>query len=154
MKAFRDSLIIDAPLADVFAFYTNIRNLARMVPPSLNMRVVKAELPLREGARVRFGVRPRGIPFEVTWDAKIIEFIPNKVFTDRQIRGPFDHWIHRHEFAEAKDGRTQITDTIEVGAPLGVFGTVMEKLLFSHQVNATFDHRRRILRAEFENSSR
>lgn len=152
MKVFRDSLIIDAPVEKVFAFYTDIRNLTRMVPPSMGMRVVKADLPLRFGSRVRFGVRPRGIPlpFEVTWDARISEFEPNRLFTDKQVRGPFEHWVHRHEFRPLDGGRTEVIDVIEVGAPLGVFGQFLERMYFTHKIHDVFGHRRRVLRAEFD----
>lgn len=153
MQRFRDSMIIHAPASRVFEFYTNLKNLERMIPPMMRMRVIKAQTPLRRGALVTFGLRPTGIPFEVKWVSRIIEFEPGRVFADKQIRGPFDHWLHRHEFRELEDGRTEIRDTIEVGTPMGFFGQMVENAILGQGINSLFDHRRRILRRELEDAA-
>ncbi|MBI5153662.1 SRPBCC family protein [Candidatus Poribacteria bacterium] len=150
MQQFRDSLIIRAPVGRVFHYYTDLRNLARMTPVELHMRVVRAELPLRQGSHVRFALRPRGVPFEIRWDSIIDEYAINSVFSDRQTKGPFEHWVHRHKFRSLEDGRTEVTDVIEVGAPLGVFGKLAERIFIGHKIQAMFDYRRKIVRRDLE----
>ncbi len=150
METVRDCLILHATLDDVWAYYTNVRNLTKMTLPSMHMRLVKAELPLRLGSRIRFGLRPVGIPWEITWDARICDFEEKVCFADKQIRGPFEHWVHRHEFRDLGDNRIEICDTIEVGAPMGIFGRFAESMILGQKIHTLFDHRRKILRRDFK----
>lgn len=149
MQTYEDSIIIEATPEDLFAYYTDLGNLARMVPPAFKMRVVKAQLPLREGSLIRFGLRPRAIPFEVTWDARVIEFEAPNVFADKQVRGPFEYWQHRHEFTPLEDGRTLVRDTIQAGAVRGMLGMMLEHTVLKQMIQKTFDYRRNVLRARF-----
>ena len=150
MERFRDTVIIAAPIEPVFAWYTDLKNLVRMMPPDLRVRVVKADVPLRKGSRVRFAVAYGSFPLEMTWEMLIAEYEQNRFFADRQTKGPFDHWLHRHEFRSLEDGRTEVTDTLEIGAPLGFFGRMAEKTFVTSQLRAIFDHRRAVLRRVFE----
>lgn len=153
MERFSDSVVVPASVEDVWAYYADPASLAELTLPSLGMRLVKADLPLAEGSRLRFALRPRGFPLEVRWDARISEFRPPTTFTDRQVRGPFEHWVHRHDFESLADGRTRIVDTLEIGAPLGLFGRVAESLLVGQKIEALFDHRRRVLLRRFARPS-
>jgi len=150
MHVYRDSIIIAAPIEEVFDFYVDLRNLTRMTTRDLHMRVLKAELPLREGSRVRFSLRHRIVPFEVRWDAVISRFERPRVFEDRQTHGPFDRWVHRHEFLDLGGDRTEVTDTIECGVPLGVLGRMAERYVVGAKLEELFRHRRSVVRREFE----
>ncbi|MDK2970441.1 MAG: hypothetical protein PWP23_196 [Candidatus Sumerlaeota bacterium] len=152
MQHYRDSFIVNAPLERVFSYYTDIHSLQKMTPPMMGMRIVKAETPLRRGALIQFKLRPRGIPFDVKWVSRIVEFEENRVFADRQLKGPFDHWVHRHEFRALDDGRTEITDTIEAGTPLGFLGVLLEGILLGQGIQTLFDHRRHVVRDAFAHS--
>lgn len=153
MERFRDTVIIAAPIEPVFAWYTDLKNLVRMMPPDLRVRVVKADVPLRKGSRVRFAVAYGSFPLELTWEMLISEFEKDRFFADRQTKGPFDHWLHRHDFRTLEDGRTEVTDTLEIGAPMGFFGRMAEKTFVSSQLRSIFDHRRAVLRRVFEEKS-
>jgi ligand-binding SRPBCC domain-containing protein len=150
MQTHRDSFILRAPAGSVFDFYTNLENLARMASGDVTMRVARAETPLRLGSRVHFVLGHRAFPMEVRWEAEITAFEPGRLFEDRQVKGPFEHWVHRHEFEQLGDGRTMVTDTIEVGAPMGVFGRLAERLLVGHKIDELFRQRREVLRRELE----
>lgn len=150
MERFRDTVIIAAPIEPVFAWYTDLKNLVRMMPPDLRVRIVKADAPLRKGSRVRFAVAYGSFPLEMTWEMLIVEFEMNRHFADRQTKGPFDHWLHRHEFRSLENGHTEVTDTLEIGAPMGIFGRMAEKTFVTAQLRAIFDHRRAVLRKVFD----
>ncbi|MCB2155782.1 SRPBCC family protein [bacterium] len=150
MHKYQDSIIVEAPVERVFTFYTDLKNLARMTLPEYNMRIVRAEIPLRQGSRIRFSLRPRGIPIEVKWDSVICEFEENRAFADCQTKGPFEHWVHRHEFDALDDHRTRVTDTIEMGAPLGLFGRMAESLFVSSRLERMFEHRKRVVKKGVE----
>lgn len=150
MNKYQDSMIIEAPVERVFAFYTELKNLSRMTLPEYHMRIVRAEIPLRQGARIRFTLRPKVLPIEIKWDSVICEFELNRVFCDCQVKGPFEHWVHRHEFDPLDAHRTRVTDTIEFGAPLGLFGRMAEGLFLGHHLERMFEHRKRVVRRGVE----
>lgn len=51
-------------------------------------------------------------PFPIHWHAAI-EAVSDTGFADRQLSGPFAHWVHRHTFIESGDGLTTVRDEIE-----------------------------------------
>ena len=142
MQKYQDSVIVGAPVERVFAFYTDLKNLTRMTPPEYHAgyRVVPWLIALR----------PKGFPIEIKWDSVICEFEENRIFADCQIKGPFEHWVHRHEFDALDDHRTRVTDTIEFGAPLGLFGRMAESLFIGSRLQRIFEHRKKIVKRGVE----
>jgi ligand-binding SRPBCC domain-containing protein len=52
-------------------------------------------------------------PLPLRWLARIEEVSPTG-FTDRQLRGPFQEWIHRHTFVPVDESTTAVLDEIEL----------------------------------------
>jgi len=146
----RHSFEVAASVSAVFSFYTNVDNVPRMAMPDLNLRILRADRPMRQGARILFATRPRFAPLEVTWFLEIADFKPNEGFTDRLIKGPFSHWEHRHEFRSLGENRTAVEDSLEFGSAnplldrLAGIGFVVSKL------NESFRHRERVVRESLE----
>jgi len=143
MKRFVSEMRVDAPLEKVWAFYSNPNNLPKLTLPNMHLRVLRADTPLRKGSRIVFGVR-RG-PIHVTWESVIAEFEPPNLFTDLQTKGPFDHWLHRHEF-ESLDGGTRIRDTLEFGRPRGILHRMATALFLDHEIHELFRYREKVAR--------
>ena len=51
-------------------------------------------------------------PLPLRWLARI-ENVSAAGFTDRQLRGPFEHWVHRHAFVAVDETTSQVVDEIE-----------------------------------------
>lgn len=51
-------------------------------------------------------------PFPIRWVARI-EDVSSAGFVDRQLRGPFRHWAHRHSFSAIDENTTAVVDEIE-----------------------------------------
>ena len=51
-------------------------------------------------------------PLPIRWTARIEDVTPAG-FVDRQIRGPFQEWAHRHTFEPVDETTTEVVDTIE-----------------------------------------
>jgi ligand-binding SRPBCC domain-containing protein len=62
-------------------------------------------------------------------------------FVDRQLRGPYRLWHHRHEF-EAVDGRTRVRDVVHYAPPLGPLGELARVVLVRRDLDRIFDYRR------------
>jgi ligand-binding SRPBCC domain-containing protein len=52
-------------------------------------------------------------PLPVRWLARIEDVSPTG-FTDRQLRGPFQEWVHRHNFVQVDETTTAVQDEIDL----------------------------------------
>jgi ligand-binding SRPBCC domain-containing protein len=116
MVKFQYSSIIKSPVKQVWEFHERQDILELLTPPWQPVKVIRRQGGLNIGATseflLMFGV------INIPWLARHTEYDQYKLFTDEQINGPMDLWIHRHCF-EAKGLETKLTDTIEYEIPGG-----------------------------------
>lgn len=149
-------------LPRVFAFFSDPRNLPRIMPPPLGAKLVRVERvppPDSSHGGVEAGVGTvivvsvklfPPLPVRTLWVARIVEFERLRHFADVQDRGPFRRWEHRHEFeARVEGGRdgTVVRDVLEYEVGLGILGEAAETLFVGRQMARTFAHRQRTLEA-------
>ena len=113
MPTFVRQLIVQAPVATVFAFHERDDALPRLSPPFPPMRVVSRAGGIRTGARVELRIGP------VRWTALHTDYRVNALFVDEQIAGPFASWVHRHEFEALNPHTTRLTDRVTFQLPGG-----------------------------------
>jgi ligand-binding SRPBCC domain-containing protein len=154
------------PVDQVFAFFANPENLPRLMPPWQKARIEEAafapppprpvsslsqrSITAGPGTRITFSFRPFPYsPIRIPWEAEIDEFVWNSHFADRQLRGPFAYWHHRHTVASENrinDGvstpGTVLRDEIEYEPPLGLFGNIANSFFIARQLNNTFTYRK------------
>lgn len=163
---------IPAVIATVFAFFSDPRNLPRLMPPELHVRVehlrlvsptdervvqsgaisgagLTSALVAGEGSEVEISFRLIPfLPLRCRWTARIVEFSPGVRFRDVQLRGPMKSWRHSHEFRrEIREGveGTIIRDFVEYELPLGVLGRIADALFVSRLLQSSFRSRQRTL---------
>ena len=125
-------------LAAAFGFFKNPYNLGALTPPWLHFRIVSVSDPeIREGTRIRYGLRFHGVP--VRWESVISEYAENAVFADRMVLGPYRYWHHRHEF-RAVTGGTEMRDRVEYELSFGLLGRAAHSLV-RRQLREIFDFR-------------
>jgi ligand-binding SRPBCC domain-containing protein len=134
------------PRVEVFAFFANPGNLARITPPTVRPRLAAPVPGLQAGTVFDLRVRWLGIP--VRWRVFIREYDPPFRFVDVQVRGPFARWEHRHRFLE-EDGGTLVEDRVTYRLPLGVVGRLLHALVVRRQLRAAWSYRDRCLGAFF-----
>ncbi len=100
---------VQAPLDRVFAFHRSPTSLGAITPPPAMVRIRQAPQELREGDEMDFTIWLGPLP--IHWVARIEE-VSVDGFTDRQLRGPFKKWVHRHSFVRIDDRITQVQDHI------------------------------------------
>ena len=94
---FTTSQWLPTPLEETFAFFAEARNLERITPAFLSFRVVTpGHIEMHPGALIDYQLRVRGFP--VSWQTEITDWDPPNGFTDVQLRGPYQKWIHRTIF--------------------------------------------------------
>lgn len=69
-----------------------------------------------------------GVPLRMT--SRITQMVAPDYFVDEQVKGPFRHFRHVHEFSHDSSGTTMV-DRIEFTAPFGTLGRLVEKLVLA-----------------------
>jgi ligand-binding SRPBCC domain-containing protein len=151
MKTFRlqTQLWLPQPRDKIFAFFADPRNLDRLTPEWLKFRIETADTSkIGCGARLDYRLRVHGIP--IRWRSEISAWDPPNLFIDRQSKGPYALWIHRHTFVES-DGGTIVGDDVEYAVP---GGALVQKFLVAPDLARIFSYRHRVLEEIFNPSKR
>ena len=150
---------VPARLESVFRFFADPKNLPRLMPPWMQVRIETVHIvPPDVGASNHFAgagsvltasyrTTPL-LPFRITSEARITGFGLNDYFEDIQGKGPFKTWHHRHAFLrEVRNGvdGTVVRDEIEYDPGFGPLGGVGNSLFIAPQMRRTFDHRQKTL---------
>jgi ligand-binding SRPBCC domain-containing protein len=117
MRQFRHEFQVNAPIERVSEFHRNTKALKLLTPPPLFVKFNQIE-PMGEGSRADFTLWLGPIP--IRWMAVHTGVHPTDGFTDTQVEGPFQTWVHRHSFRQVTDDTTKIIDEIE-GQPSNHF---------------------------------
>ena len=131
--------LIDCPLDEVFAFFSNAANLERITPPWLAFRILSPmPIEMAVGTRIAYQIGWRFV--RMKWTSEIVEWNPKHSFTDVQIRGPYSLWHHRHTF-EPRHGGTRMCDTVRYRLPFGPFGKLAHRVQVRRDLERIFDYR-------------
>jgi ligand-binding SRPBCC domain-containing protein len=130
---------IARPLSEVFEFFSLARNLERLTPAWLDFEVLTPEpIEMHVGALIHYRLRVHRVPLR--WVTRIEHWERDKSFVDRQLRGPYRLWHHRHEFS-SRDGGTLVRDCVHYALPLGPLGTVAHRLFVRRDLERIFAFR-------------
>ncbi|MGD9905142.1 MAG: SRPBCC family protein [Vicinamibacterales bacterium] len=147
MPTLQTSVVIAAPVEAVFAFHERDDALALLSPPFPPLRVVSRRGGIRPGGRVDLRIGP------VRWLAAHTDYVPNQLFVDEQLEGPFASWVHRHEF-EAVGARTRLTDHVTFTLPGGRVVNAVLGPLVALSLWPMFWYRHRVTRQWCEPTAR
>jgi ligand-binding SRPBCC domain-containing protein len=83
--------------------------------------------------------RVHGAPLR--WVSQIDLWAPDRAFVDRQVRGPYRLWRHRHEFAPIGQD-TIVRDRVHYALPASRIGELARALFVRRDLGQMFDFRR------------
>ena len=106
---YRHRFQVHAPLAGVAEFHSRAGSMAAITPPPILVRIHRAPEVLQDGDEMDFTLWLGLLP--VRWTAQI-EAVSPAGFTDRQRRGPFAAWAHRHSFIAIDERTTEVIDEV------------------------------------------
>jgi len=141
------SQVIPASPGEVFAFFSDPGNLARITPPWLRFRI-HGEPPARLSAGSRIEYRIVWSVATLRWVTRIVSWDPPRGFVDEQERGPYRAWVHAHTFRPAPGG-VRMDDRVEYELPWGPLGRLVHRLRVRRQIEEIFDFRRRAIEELF-----
>ncbi len=141
MLTFKYSSLINAPLEKVWEFHERQDILDLLTPPWQPVQVIRREGGLEIGAISEFCLLLGFL--KIKWLACHVEYDQYKLFSDQQMEGPMQYWLHRHYFA-TENGQTRLTDQIqyEIGG-----GWLVEILLgwwVNSRLNEMFRYRHQV----------
>ena len=137
VPVFLKSVVIEAPVEAVFAFHERPGALRLLSPAFPPVRVIRQTGGLEPGSRVELRIGP------FHWDALHTAYEKNRYFEDRQIRGPFTEWTHRHEF-EALGHATRLTDRIQCQLPGGTWTNRLFAWAVQRALHQMFHYRHQV----------
>ncbi len=149
MLHFKYSSLINAPVEVVWKFHERRDILQLLTPPWQPVEVIRREGGLNVGAITEFRLFLGLLP--LTWLARHTEYEENRLFTDEQISGPFESWVHRHQF-EPENGKTRLTDAIAFSIAGGEPVEFFSGWLVQAQLEAMFRYRHHVTKRECESS--
>ena len=110
MRTFHHEFQVNASLARVAEFHNSTQALKQLTPPPMFVKFNDIE-PLAEGSRSDFTMWLGPLP--IRWIAVHSDVKPGAGFTDTQVEGPFQTWIHQHTFQSLSAGETKVIDRVE-----------------------------------------
>lgn len=140
-------MIVKRSLDEVFQFFENPGNLARITPGWLSFEVRSAEpITMRKGAEIEYNIKWLGLP--MYWKTLITDYEPPLRFVDEQAKGPYALWRHRHTFEAVPKG-VKVGDHVEYALPLGVLGQAAHLIMVRRQLEGIFRYRQQKLKEIF-----
>jgi len=126
------------PLKEVFAFFSDARNLEVLTPAWLKFRILTMPIAMESKTKIDYRISWHGLPMR--WTTEILRWAPPHEFVDLQLSGPYRLWHHTHRF-EAERGGTRITDIVHYALPLGPLGRIAHVLWVKGDIKKIFAYR-------------
>lgn len=131
---------LEHPADEVFQFFSRASNLEPITPSWLRFEMLTPEpILMHVGTQIEYRLRVHRVPLR--WVSRIEAWEPGRSFVDRQLRGPYALWHHRHTF-EAIGNATIVRDDVDYALPLGAVGEVAHPLFVRRDVERIFEYRR------------
>lgn len=144
---FESQTILPVPREEVFPFFSDATNLARLTPASLGFQIRSPQpIQMEEGTLIDYTIKLHGLPMR--WRTKITQWNPPIEFIDEQLKGPYRTWIHHHIFEDAADGQTLMRDRVRYSLPFPPFGQIALPFVRA-EIDRIFSYREKILEEIF-----
>ncbi|MDA3942144.1 MAG: SRPBCC family protein [Bacteroidetes bacterium] len=144
MYVLQTKSLIQAPLEEVWDFFSSPHNLQKITPKSMGFQILTGgEGKMYPGQIISYRVNP--VPGISTLWVTEISHVEDKVFfVDEQRIGPYAMWHHEHHFKQTEKG-VEMTDIVSYHLPLGLLGKFAHWLFVKKKVARIFKYRETVL---------
>jgi ligand-binding SRPBCC domain-containing protein len=136
--------VVEAPVERVFAFHASPAHLATLHRDSTAFRLLHHDGDVRPGSTTWFEQKLTGF-LPVVLGFRHVTYEPPRRFGEELIHGPYDRFVHVHEFEPHPRG-TLVRDRLELAVPWQYGGTLVLRLLVAPRIRAAFVARQAALR--------
>lgn len=127
----------------VFAFFSEAKNLETITPPTLSFKIDQMSTPqIQQGTLIDYKLKIHGVP--VGWRTLIDQWKPPFQFVDTQLKGPYRLWHHTHQFESLGSG-TLMKDRVIYKLPMGRVGYFVAGAFVRSDVEKIFAFRRQFI---------
>ena len=126
------SSVLPAAPGVVFEYLKDMRHFGSLVPPTLKFELTGPSLRMQPGAEYEFRLTRFGLRY--MWIVRIEEYDEPKQFTERQVIGVFENWVHTYKFEEHGSNSTLLTNIIQYSVPFGLVGKLADDLLIRNDL--------------------
>jgi ligand-binding SRPBCC domain-containing protein len=101
MPSLKTELWLPASLEEVWDFHKDPNNLLKITPSFFRMRLHDVPPVVGKGAEFEITSENKLLSSFMKWSVKYLDWGEQedlKFFVDTQTQGPFESWVHRHEF--------------------------------------------------------
>lgn len=132
---------VPASLDEVWAFFSDARNLLAVTPPHLNLKVTNKVYgeSVYAGQVMTYKVKPL-LGIALAWMTEITHVQDKHHFVDEQRKGPYKLWHHQHHFKDIEGG-TEMTDLVHYRLPMGPLGNIANSLFVKKELEKIFAYR-------------
>ena len=140
MKTFKRSQFLPVSLEEAWSFFSSPHNLSLITPKELGL-IIKGNYNSKTVSKndiIDYTVRPLlGIPMH--WRTEITDVQAPYYFVDKQIKGPYKLWEHKHTFEEFEGG-VMMYDEVNYKIPLQPISKFFTGFI-QKKLNHIFDYR-------------
>ncbi len=137
---YRSRLPASAPTA--FAWHCQPDAFERLMPPWQRVDIISKQGTIQAGDGIELRLWLGPIP--IYWQLVHREYIPNRLFTDEQVQGPFSSWVHRHRFHPESSESCILEDEISYRLPLDWLTHPLLSSLIKRNFRKLFRYRHRV----------
>ncbi len=141
---------IEAPVEDVFQWHARPGALERLSPPWDPLEVIEKGPGIDPGTRVEMNIKAGLLPAKIRWVAEHTRYEENRMFQDRQVRGPFKRWVHTHTFTGNGQGGTILEDRIDFALPFHPLGNLFGSRSILKKLGKIFRYRHATTTSDIE----
>jgi len=143
----RHAARVEAPLAQVFAFFSKPENLGVITPADMRFQIV-GPVPdqMSQGTAIEYTMRVGPLPLH--WRTQIETMQAQRLFIDSQQRGPYRCWWHEHYF-QPDGNATTMEDRVYFTPPFGTLGAMASHAVVIPALRRIFRFRAQAMRLRF-----
>lgn len=136
---------IKAPIAEVWDFISNPKNLKKITPKYMGFNITSGDLleSMYEGMIISYQVSPL-MGINTTWVTEITHVKEGQYFVDEQRIGPYKLWHHQHIIEPTQNG-TLMKDIVSYAPPFGILGNIANVLIIKSKLEEIFTYRKKAL---------
>jgi len=148
---YTSELKIDAPLEEVFQFFSRADNLEKITPAWLRFKIL-TPLPIKMKVGTLINYRLSLYHLPLRWQTEIKVWEPPHRFVDIQRRGPYKEWIHEHAFT-AVEGGCLVKDKVRYQVYGWILSPLIDRSFVRKDIEKIFNYRRQAIERIFSTIS-
>jgi len=138
--------ILKIDIKTAWSSFSSPNNLNKITPPELNFKILTPfteSEEIFEKMKIDYTIKPF-LGIKLHWESEISEINKWKSFTDKQTKGPYKYWEHKHTFTEINGG-VMMHDWGKYELPWGFIGTTAHSFFIRDKIVEIFKYRKQIL---------